>query len=155
MIEYDLTKGRGRTRVNVTVNSLGSDLVVRIYNQEAHVGAVAVGDYDYEHERASVSVITRLGHKDDVLAGEAAYLLSKSTRRSVCVIAGVHVDNATMDEIDGILANTKAAVGEIADACGQQERTRPSRTTDTLGEPRNHQRKLYKGLRAIQHNRFP
>jgi hypothetical protein len=121
MVEYELTKGEGRARVDVTVNSMGSDLVVRIYNQDAHIGAVSVGDYDYEHERASVSLITRLGHKDDALAKEAAYLLSKSLRRPVCVIAGVHVDNITGEEIDKILANTKLAVSEIIDVCGLQK----------------------------------
>ena len=122
MVEYELTKGEGRARVNVTVNSLGSDLVVRIYNQNAHIGAVAVGEYDYEHERASVSVITRLGHKDDALAGEAAYLLSKSIRRPVCVIAGVHLDDITREEIDKILANARTAISEIIGICTQQRR---------------------------------
>ena len=120
MVEYELTKGEGRARVNVTVNSLGSGLVVRIYNQNAHIGAVAVGDYDYEHQRASVSVITRPGHKDDALAREAAYLLCKSTRRPVCVIAGVHLDNITAEEIDKILTNTKTAIREIIDVCSQR-----------------------------------
>lgn len=118
MFEYMLPKGEGRARVNVIVSSMGSDLVVRIYNQDGHIGAVAVGDYDYEHERASVSVVTRLGHKDDTLAKEAAYLLSKSMRRPVCVVAGVHLDDITAEEIDRILANTKLAVSEIIDVWG-------------------------------------
>jgi hypothetical protein len=122
MVECELTKGKGRARVNVAVNSMGSDLVVRIYNQNAHIGAVAVGDYDHEHKRASVSVVTRLGHKDDALAAEAAYLLSKSTRRPVCVIAGVHLDNITREEVDKILANTKIAISQIIDVCSQQKR---------------------------------
>lgn len=122
MVEYELTKGEGRARVAVTVNSMGSDLVVRIHNQNAHVGAVAVGDYDYEQESASVSVITRLGHRDDALAGEAAYLLSKSMRSPVCVIAGVHLDDITREEIDEILANSKLAVNEIINVCNQQKR---------------------------------
>ncbi len=122
MAEQELTRGKGRARVNVAVDSLGSDLVVRIYNKNAHIGAVAMADYDHEHERASVSVITRLGHKDDALAGEAAYLLSKSIRRPVCVIAGVHLDNITGEEIDEILANTRAAISEIINAYTQQKR---------------------------------
>ena len=122
MVEYELTKGEGRARVNVTVNSMGSDLVVRIYNQNAHIGAVALGDYDYEHERASVSVISKLGHKDDALARETAYLLSKSMRRPVCVIAGVHLDSITREEIDKILSNTKIAISEIINLCTQQKR---------------------------------
>jgi hypothetical protein len=121
MVEYELTKGEGRARVNVTVNSMGSDLVVLIHNRDAHIGAVAVGDYDCEHERASVSVVTRLGHKDDALAREAAYLLSKSMRSPVCVSAGVHLDDITRAEIDKILANTKLAIDEIVGACGQQK----------------------------------
>jgi hypothetical protein len=121
MVEYELTKGEGRARVDVTVNSMGGDLVVRIYNQDAHIGAVAIGDYDYEQERASVSVITRLGHKDDALAREAAYLLSKSIRRPVCVVAGVHLDNITGEEIDKILTNTKIAISEIINVCSQQK----------------------------------
>ena len=122
MIESELTKGEGRARVKVTANSMGNDLVVRIYNQNAHIGAVAIGDYDYERERASVSIITRLGHKDDALAREAAYLLSKSVKKPVCVIAGVHLDNITEEEIDEIMANTKTAIDEIIDLCTQYKR---------------------------------
>lgn len=122
MIEYELTEGEGRARVNVTVDSMGSDLVVRIHNRGAHIGAVAVGDYDYAHERASVSVITGLGHKDDDIAREAAYLLSKSIKRPVCVIAGVHLENITKEEIDKILFNTKVAVNEIVDVYTQKKR---------------------------------
>ncbi len=120
MVEYKLTEGKGRASVNIAVNSMGSDLVVRIFNQDAHIGAVAIGDYDYEQKRASVSIVTRLGHKDDTLAQEAAYLLSKSIMRPVCVIAGVHVDNITREEIDKILANTKIAINEIINLCTRQ-----------------------------------
>jgi hypothetical protein len=122
MVECELSRGEGRARVNVTVNSMGSDLVVRIYNQNAHIGAVAIGEYDCEHARASVSVITRLGHKDDALAGEAAYLLSRSIRGPVCVIAGVHLDDITREEIDKILANARTAISEIISVCTQQGR---------------------------------
>jgi hypothetical protein len=122
MVECELSRGEGRAKVNVTANSMGGDLVVRIYNQNAHIGAVAIGEYDYEHARASVSVITRLGHKDDALAGEAAYLLSKSIRGPVCVIAGVHLDGITREEIDKILANARTAISEIISVCTQQGR---------------------------------
>lgn len=113
MVKHKLTKGEGRGKVNLMVNDMGSDLVVYIYNQNAHIGAVAVGDYDHKHKRASVSVITRLGHKDDAIAQEAAYLISKSTKKPVCVIAGIHLDNITREEIAKILANTRIAIKEL------------------------------------------
>ena len=113
MVRYESTRGEGRTRVNLLADNMGSDLVVSIYNENAHVGAVAVGEYDHERERASVSVITRLGHKDDTIAQKAAYLISKSIKKPVCVIAGIHLDNITKEEIDKILENTVRAVEEF------------------------------------------
>jgi hypothetical protein len=113
MGKYELTRGEGRTRVNLMASNMGSDLMVSIYNENAHIGAVAVGEYDREEGRASVSVITRLGHKDDAIAQKAAYLISKCTKKPVCVIAGVHLDNITREEIDKILENSTMAVEEF------------------------------------------
>ncbi len=122
MVGYELTKGEGRTRVNLLASELGNDLVVTIYNENAHIGAVAVGEYDYEHQRTSVSVITRLGHKDDAIAQKAAHLISKSIKKPVCVIAGVHLDNITREEIDKILENAMSVVEEFVSLKGDDKR---------------------------------
>ena len=118
MTKYELTKGEGRTKVNLLANDMGSDLVVSIYNENAHIGAVAIGEYDYKKQRASVSVITRLGHKDDVIAQQAAKVISKASKKPVCVIAGIHLDNITQDEIDKILTNSEIAVKEFIKSKG-------------------------------------
>jgi hypothetical protein len=114
--ESKFSAGRGRTKVSLLVNRLGDDLVVFIYNQRAHVGAVAVAEYDHNHKRASVSVLTRLGHKDDVIAQRAAYLISKSLRTPVCVVAGVHVDDITDREIKALVENAGVAAGSFIDS---------------------------------------
>lgn len=49
---------------------MGSDFVVFMYNEDAHIGAVAVCDYDYKEEGTSCSMIPRLGYKDDVIADD-------------------------------------------------------------------------------------
>lgn len=113
MDEFKLSKGRGRAKVDLLATSMGNDLVVLIYNKNAHLGAAAVGDYDFKEERASVSVITRLGHKDDAIAQKAAHAISKSTKKPVCVIAGVHLDNITRDEVEKILENAGIMVEEF------------------------------------------
>lgn len=113
-----LTKGEGRIGVSITAHTMGCDLVVSIFNTAAHIGAVAVGEWDGEHERASVSVITRLGHKDDAIAQRAAYLITNATKKPVCVIAGVHLEQITLDEIDKILENADAAVDEFIRSLG-------------------------------------
>lgn len=113
MDKYELTTGEGRTKLNLSVHSLGEDLIVFIYNEKAHLGAVAVGEYDYKEEIVSISVITRLGHKDDVVAQKAAHLLSKYTKRPVCVVAGIHVDNITEAEIKQIVENSNKLVEDF------------------------------------------
>ena len=63
MDKYESTRGEGRTKVSLLAYRMASDLVLCIYNENAHIGAVAVGEYDHNEKRASTSVITRLGHK--------------------------------------------------------------------------------------------
>jgi hypothetical protein len=104
-MDYEITMGEGRTQINLHAFHMGNDIVMRIFNKNAHIGAVALGEYDFEHQRASVSVMTRLGHKDDIIARKAAYAISKSARKAVCVIVGVHLENITQAEIDQILEN--------------------------------------------------
>ena len=113
MDKYELTTGEGRTKVSLSAHRMGSDPIVYLYNENAHIGAVAVGEYDHKGKRASTSVITRLGHKDDVVAQKAAHSISKSTRKPVCVIAGIHLENITEIEISKILENTSSLVNEF------------------------------------------
>ena len=110
MNKYELTRGRGRTRVDLSAHAFGTDIIVTIYNSNAHIGAVALGEYDHDTQRASVSMITRLGHKDDAIAQRAAYLISKSFQKPVCVIAGVHLDDITLPEIKTLVNNAILAV---------------------------------------------
>lgn len=109
-MEYSEVEGKNRTQVEFQAMSIGNDLVIHIQNSSAHIGAVALGEYDSRTDRASVSIITRLGHKDDALAQKAALAVSKSTHKSVCVIAGIHVDDITQNEIKQITENAELLV---------------------------------------------
>jgi hypothetical protein len=98
-------EGEGRTRVSMSVSGIGGDLIVCLFNEAGHIGAAAVADYSEKENQVSVSVITRHGHREDALASDAARKLCKAVRRPVCVIAGIHLDNITKDEIAEIMAN--------------------------------------------------
>ena len=74
---------------------------------------MAVADYDHKWQRVSTSVITRLGHKDDVVAQKAAYLISKHTRKPVCVIAGIHIARIIGEEIEQVLENVDSLIGRL------------------------------------------
>ncbi|MBI4296870.1 MAG: hypothetical protein HY667_07115 [Chloroflexi bacterium] len=110
--EYLKTIGAGRTRLSLSVRSLGDGILACIYNENAHIGAVAVAEYDSRENRTSTSVITRLGHKDDAIAQRAAYLITKQTKHPSCVIAGAHLDGITDKEIQQLLENAEVLVKE-------------------------------------------
>ena len=108
-----LEKGEGRTRVCLAAQEMGKDLVVYLYNENAHLGSVAVSEFDRESGRVSTSLITLLGHKDDAVAQKAAYEIGKATRRPVCAIAGIHLDAITSEEIEQIQRNAQGAIDDF------------------------------------------
>jgi len=114
MKSVSLSEGAKRTKVNLTTQLIGNDLVVYLFNDCAHLGAVALADYSRADSRASTSVITRLGHKDDFVAYTAAHKLCKSLKRPVCAIAGIHLDGITKEEIAQITRNCDKLVDGLA-----------------------------------------
>jgi len=108
-----LNRGEGRLRVDLQAIAMGQEWLVHIFNENAHIGAVALGEFDFKNERASVSVVTRLGHKDDVIAQRAAYSISKSTRKAVCVVVGIHLEDITQSEITRLTENALGAVQDF------------------------------------------
>lgn len=117
MQTHKIGLGEGRTRVYLSADYMGDDLIACIFNENAHIGAVATGEYDQKEKRTSVSVTTRLGHKDDVVAQRAAHSISKFTKKAVCVVVGIHVDKITKAEIADILENTDRLVDEFLATC--------------------------------------
>lgn len=112
-------EGEGKCRVWAFFFLLGDDLVVGIGGGERpHIGALAVAEPRPSRAKPDVisstsSVITLLGHKDDIVAREAADSLASETNRVVTVTAGIHVENATKKEIETLLANSRRVIQKI------------------------------------------
>ena len=109
-----LIEGNGRTEVHLSAQWIGDDLIICLFNEKGHLGAVAVADFYSSENRASTSVITRLGHKDDAVAHQAAHDLCKRLKKPVCAIAGIHLDNITNEEIKQIVRNCDKLVDELS-----------------------------------------
>jgi hypothetical protein len=103
-------EGSERTRVSLSALWMGSDLFVRLFNTQEHIGAVALSEYNPEEKRASTSILTRFGHRDDVVAQMAAHKICRHTKIPVCAVAGIHLDNITKDEIEQIVENCSALI---------------------------------------------
>ena len=113
MVDFEINEGLGKTNVTLSIVYMGNDIVVTIFNENAHIGAVALAEYSFNEQRTSVSVVTRLGHKDDVIAQKTAHAITKETKKPSCVISGIHVDEINESEILEIEHNSDILISRL------------------------------------------
>ncbi|MCD1295564.1 hypothetical protein CUJ83_11195 [Methanocella sp. CWC-04] len=114
-----LEGSRGRVSIILNAVRLGPDTLVYITGGDAHIGAAAVGTFT--GGLASSSVITVPSHRDDRVAKDAAEKLSKSLRSNVVVVAGIHYDNMTPDEITSAIRICEELIVELVEKLCKKE----------------------------------
>jgi gallate decarboxylase subunit D len=112
--EVLLTKTLGRIEVRLKAFRVGKDLVVIIDGGRGHLGAVAAGT-DCGGMAIS-SVLTTPGHRDDRIAKDAAERITKKLGCNCAVVAGVHYDDITPQEIKDVLILSSSLVDELEGA---------------------------------------
>lgn len=111
--------GEGRLRVNMLVTVTDEGIVAQVFGGERpHVGALALsiprpGINNPEKISCSTTVVPLLGHKDDEVAKPVAEELAKKYGCPVVVVAGVHVENASAEEIGELVDNCRGAVKQL------------------------------------------
>ncbi|MBP1908007.1 hypothetical protein [Methanolobus bombayensis] len=94
--------------------NVGDDYVASLTGGDEHVGAVGVGSYDQESNRASSSVITTPGHRETEIALNGAKEFSKACKATSVFIVGIHLDNITLDEIEEIVSASQKMISELS-----------------------------------------
>jgi hypothetical protein len=112
--EVVLTKALGRIEVRLRAIWTGGDLVVIIDGGQGHIGAVAAGSNC--GGMAVSSVLTTPGHRDDRIAKDAAERISKKIGCNCAVVAGVHYDQITPQEIKDVFILSSSLVEELEGA---------------------------------------
>ncbi len=98
----------GRIALRALTTPMGKDLCVVITGGDRpHLGAVALAQprpslRDPARVSASTSVLTLLGHKEDLLARSVAERLASALNTNVVVCCGIHVDGITADELKAV-----------------------------------------------------
>ena len=108
-----LEAGTGRTRIRLTWRFGGRDLHAHIAGGDDHIGAVALAGIRPGGETFA-SVLRLPPHKEDELALIAARKLQAVTGATVCVTAGIHLDDITRAELAEVLENAERAVATLA-----------------------------------------
>jgi translation initiation factor 1 (eIF-1/SUI1) len=114
MKEVVLTKAIGRIEVRLNARRIGKDVVIIIDGGEGHIGAVAAGTNC--GGMAVSSVLTVPGHRDDRIAKDAAERISKKCGCNCAVVAGVHYDDITPQEIKDVLIISSSLMDELEGA---------------------------------------
>lgn len=118
---FKTTKKVSRIEITLEVKKLGEDYLLTLTGGKEHAGAVAVGLFDKKSGRASSSVITLPGHREEQLALDSARRISKATEKTSIVVAGIHVDNISPKEIKEIVSAAEEMVENFIASCEKSD----------------------------------
>ena len=81
------------------------DVVVVVTGGYDHIGAIGLAIprpslEDQNRTSATSSILTMLGHKEDVVARYVSEKVAAATNRNVVVIAGIHYDNLVQEDLE-------------------------------------------------------
>ena len=98
-----ITSGEGKYKVFLEKTKLDKDIVYVLGGGErSHIGGIVVC------EPGKKSTVIRLeGHFDDIVLKPIAEEACKKYKTKVVAVGGVHVDNASKEEIDILVENCK------------------------------------------------
>ena len=82
--------------------------------EKPHIGSVVIACPD-KSKKVNYTIWTDAGHKDNIVAEDAATELMKSLNfdKNVVVIAGLHIDNATREDLDRLVKNSNNLVKNL------------------------------------------
>lgn len=104
-----ITSGRGKYKVWLSRHRIGDDLVFFLGGGErAHIGGVVVAE-----PGKKVKVVRLTRHYDDIVLQPIAETACKKYKAKVIAVGGVHVDNATKEEINLLVKNCEKLAKKI------------------------------------------
>lgn len=109
---FHIKRKVGKIEIILDARKVGQDYLLTLTGGEEHVGAVAVGLFDEKNQRASSSVVTTPGHREEYLALQGARQVSRATKKASVFVAGIHQNNISPEEIKNIVL----AAGEMIES---------------------------------------
>lgn len=98
-------------KIEIRSFTMGQDVVFLVTGGTAHIGAAATA-YVADDGSVQVEIISLPGHREGELAAELAKTACGVLNRTVAVLAGIHVDQPSRQDIQEIVAETKREMNE-------------------------------------------
>ena len=99
--------GKGKYKIYLKSIKIGDDFLIIITGGDEHIGGVSLIDANL------LSSIKKTNHKDDIVSNIVAPIIYKKLNKDTLVICGIHLDNATKDDINILVENAKICVNNF------------------------------------------
>ena len=113
--QFNDTIDEGKFKVNLHAITSGDDLTVVLGGGvKPHIGSVVIACPN-KSKNVNYTIWTDEGHKDNVIAEAVATELIKNFDfdKNVVVIAGLHIDHATNEDINRLINNSNSLVDNL------------------------------------------
>jgi hypothetical protein len=125
-VEFKAKTDNASYNLEAFVKQIGQDFLVAIWGGRPHIGAIAVAQprpslKDQSVQSATASVFCLVGHKDDIVAKEAAEKISSELNTNVTVMAGIHFDDIDEEGIKVVIENSRQLVTMIIEEITTKE----------------------------------
>ena len=98
---------------------MGDDICLTLSGgEQEHIGAAAVAQprpslADPARTSATASVITLLGHKEDILVRELSLKVARTLNVTACVVCGIRIQNPTPGMLEEMVAASHGLVNDF------------------------------------------
>jgi hypothetical protein len=101
--------GEGRYRVRLRSYEIGDDrLVIITGGEEEHIGSATL-----IVNRGDLQTMIKKGHKDHIISEKMANIIYDTIEKDLLVICGIHIDDASTEEINRLVRNAKECVEQF------------------------------------------
>jgi len=94
--------GTGKHKVFLQEKKIGPGILLHLYGGKKHIGCVVIAEPNKK------TIVEKFqNHKDYIVAKPIAEACSATQNSRVVCVAGIHLDNATKQDIDKIVKNCR------------------------------------------------
>ncbi len=101
-----ISAGEGRYRVHLESYAIGKDrLVIITGGEEEHMGSATLIE-----GKGHLQTMIKKGHQDHVISEKMANMIYDKMGEDLLVVCGIHIDDASKEEIEMLVHNAQACV---------------------------------------------
>ena len=101
--------GEGRYHVRLESYDIGKDMLIIVTGgEENHIGSVTLIE-----AKSHLQTMIKKGHQDHVISEKIANIIYDTIGEDLLVICGIHIDDASKEEIDILVDNAQMCVDKF------------------------------------------